>query len=118
VQERSDNWTEEKRRMAQWQLEQQHKYLKEIADLKTVFCNEIKVRIHMYASISIKFIITTAMILRACGSIDGFGAILRVQARRSRVRVPVRSLPHHAPGFAQPLTKRSKAVPIIGHEGL
>ncbi|XP_023705061.1 uncharacterized protein LOC111863203 isoform X2 [Cryptotermes secundus] len=42
AQDRGDDWTEEKRRMVQWQQTQQNKYLNEIADLKTVFYNEIK----------------------------------------------------------------------------
>jgi hypothetical protein len=61
VQDKGD-WAEEKRRMVEWQEAQQHKYLNEIADLKTVFYNEIKVWNHMY--ISIKFLITVAVILR------------------------------------------------------
>jgi hypothetical protein len=52
-QDRGDDWAEEKRRMVEWQ----HRYLNDIADLKTVFYNEIKVWIHMYTSISITFII-------------------------------------------------------------
>jgi hypothetical protein len=44
--------------MKEWQQEQQRKYLDEIADLKTVFYNEIKVQLHMF--ISFKFPIRTA----------------------------------------------------------
>lgn len=61
AQDRGDDWAEEKRRMVEWQEAQQHKYLNEIADLKTVFYNEIKVWIHMY--ISIKFLITITTIM-------------------------------------------------------
>lgn len=43
--------------MKEWQQEQQCKYLDEIADLKTVFYNEIKVQLHMF--ISLKFPIRT-----------------------------------------------------------
>ncbi|XP_021916762.1 myosin heavy chain, non-muscle-like isoform X3 [Zootermopsis nevadensis] len=43
AQSRGDDWSEEeKRQMKEWQQEQQRKYLDEIADLKTVFYNEIK----------------------------------------------------------------------------
>ncbi|PNF36211.1 hypothetical protein B7P43_G09719, partial [Cryptotermes secundus] len=47
AQDRGDDWTEEKRRMVQWQQTQQNKYLNEIADLKTVFYNEIKADFQM-----------------------------------------------------------------------
>ena len=48
---RGDDWAEEKRQMEEWQQAQQHKYLNEIADLKTVFHNEIKVKFLMSVSL-------------------------------------------------------------------
>jgi len=44
--------------MEEWQQPQQCKHLDEIAALKTVFYNEIKVQLHM--SVSFKFQIRTA----------------------------------------------------------
>jgi hypothetical protein len=50
---RGEDWAEEKRQMEEQQQAQQRKYLNEIADLKTVFHNEIKVQFHISVSLQV-----------------------------------------------------------------
>lgn len=50
---RADDWAEEKRQMEEWQQAQQHKYLNDISDLKTVFHDEIKVKFHKSFSLNV-----------------------------------------------------------------